>query len=1507
MTPPYIQHTGFLVWADAGQLPGDLNGDGLTDVVYTMDGHSLSANYGNGQGLDPAVTVGPVLDGYGGQILCIADIDADGKSDIVTYSPGHNDTWLYSRSNGNGLGALVDSGLSAVGTDSVVVADVNGDGLADLVRTSFTAWRVRLHSGVVPDLLDRVTDGLGNFVDFDYRSTGRDDPFYTPNAVAPAYPARSHNRPMILAERFTANDGAGGTYVVRFEYNGGVLNLQGRGFQGFAGRTVYDSRDDRVLRETLKTSFPYNNWVEREDLSAAGHNVYVKNALHVAHDYGSGFAKRYFPYASTESVEQYGDAGNIVKQVTTSNTVDTWGTTTDQTVTVEEVSGGLNAGAVHTLRTSHPLVTNDQPNWCFGKPAQTQQINTHTLPSGAQLTRTTNLSWDTTLCRLTSTVVEPGDPRWQVTTTYGYDNFGHVSTFTVTPATGQGQTARVTSIDWGTTGRFPLTITNPLSHVTTFAWDVKRGLRTGVTTPNGLAQSFQFDPLGRTTRITHLDGTAAEFVLSWCTTSTCQGADPNIRVYLQEIAKTTDNAEITQVRRYLDGYGREVLTQSKLLDGTYTSVRRAFEASGLIRQTSRPFTTAGAEAYETISYDYLLRPTLIRRPANDGDPSNVDVQFAYEDYKTTVTDALGRTSISYVDAAGQIIRTIDGGGGTSEYEYDAFGNLRKTRDPLGGVIDVAYNVRGMKMSTNDPDMGPWTYDYYPLGEPKSQTDAKNKTITFTYDKLSRLLTRSMPEGAGSITSTFTWGNSSTAANIGSLQSTQISGTGITTYQEVYGYDAKGRLSQTTYSEGGTNYLVNYAHNTNTGFLETITYPTSTSGYRLAISYEYQHGLPSRVWSTSKQWWIANASDTNGNVTDATLGDAADGNTVQVSSVYDSITNQLQSRGATVTLGTSAGTVISNLGFLYDRFGNVIQRQDNQQGLTENFYYDSRNRLDHSTRGSQTFDYTYDARGNITAKTGVGTYSYTANVAGCSYYAHPQVHAVRQITGASATLNFCYDANGNMTNRNGTSLTWFANNFPKAITKDASNSSTFQYTPTGRRWRHVYRDAGSTYTHTYIGNLVEKVVGPSTTDWKHYVFVNGEAIALYIRSSNGAKTTNYFVKDNLGGMAAIVRNSGTWTVRESFEAFGERRNPTSWSGPPSATDLTKMRDTTRRGFTSHEHLDSTGLIHMNGRVFDPVIGRFVSADPFVQAPYFSQSLNRYSYAFNNPLRYIDPSGFDLETVLPGDVWFPFLPPTPWARHCYTLTCGGEVGVNINVNIDVDWAALALILAGLLPTPDTPIDSTPTDPAPTDPRPTDPAPTDPTPTDPTPTDPTPSNPTPTTNRELMSASTVGERMNLAEWSAYQDRHIAELEALLAMGDGTEPYVPSYTTMDGAADLAELLTMASGPGGFLVKRVVRSQLAKSISRAKAFDKAGIETTQHFRNRVVQRAGRGINEADALDAYRNGRLYFNEATGNYVRHSSRTGISVVTNAPSGGRAITVFEGNPSPGWNLVPWRPGM
>jgi RHS repeat-associated protein len=126
----------------------------------------------------------------------------------------------------------------------------------------------------------------------------------------------------------------------------------------------------------------------------------------------------------------------------------------------------------------------------------------------------------------------------------------------------------------------------------------------------------------------------------------------------------------------------------------------------------------------------------------------------------------------------------------------------------------------------------------------------------------------------------------------------------------------------------------------------------------------------------------------------------------------------------------------------------------------------------------------------------------------------------------------------------------------------------------------------------------------------------------VPGSTQSSSLRYFHHDQLGSIAAISDEAGKVVERLAYDPWGKRRNT---SGPSDVTD-SLIGLTTDRGFTEHEHLDEMGIIHMNGRVYDPLIGRFMSADPFIQAPGNLQSYNRYAYVMNNPLNLTDPSGY-----------------------------------------------------------------------------------------------------------------------------------------------------------------------------------------------------------------------------------------------------------------------------------------
>ncbi len=139
-------------------------------------------------------------------------------------------------------------------------------------------------------------------------------------------------------------------------------------------------------------------------------------------------------------------------------------------------------------------------------------------------------------------------------------------------------------------------------------------------------------------------------------------------------------------------------------------------------------------------------------------------------------------------------------------------------------------------------------------------------------------------------------------------------------------------------------------------------------------------------------------------------------------------------------------------------------------------------------------------------------------------------------------------------------------------------------------------------------------------------MGSQPVALYARPSSGSITTQYFHLDHLGSVAEVTNSSGVIDVSMNFDAFGQRRDATDWSGPPAAGVLNTIAGISQRGFTFHTNLEASSLIHMNGRVADGLTGRFLSADPYVSNPGGTQFFNRYSYVNNNPLSFTDPSGF-----------------------------------------------------------------------------------------------------------------------------------------------------------------------------------------------------------------------------------------------------------------------------------------
>ncbi len=249
---------------------------------------------------------------------------------------------------------------------------------------------------------------------------------------------------------------------------------------------------------------------------------------------------------------------------------------------------------------------------------------------------------------------------------------------------------------------------------------------------------------------------------------------------------------------------------------------------------------------------------------------------------------------------------------------------------------------------------------------------------------------------------------------------------------------------------------------------------------------------------------------------------------------------------------------------------------------------------------------------MTYQTGLGYYSYSSS----------KPHAVAK----AGSRVYRYDAVGNMTYRNGDTITYNPINKPTIMKNKESEEVRFYYGVGGARFKK-HTDDTDTY---YIGKAYEeRDDGNGNIEQIVYLSIGGQTIGAHTEKFNigfndpRKKYNHYFHTDVLGSITAITDDAGKIIERRSYTPFGKIR--AMHYGIHNNRYANTVIDTTR-AFTGHEHIaEFSGLIHMNARLYDSDIGRFLSADTLIQYPEHSQGYNRYSYIENNPLMAPDPTG------------------------------------------------------------------------------------------------------------------------------------------------------------------------------------------------------------------------------------------------------------------------------------------
>ena len=276
----------------------------------------------------------------------------------------------------------------------------------------------------------------------------------------------------------------------------------------------------------------------------------------------------------------------------------------------------------------------------------------------------------------------------------------------------------------------------------------------------------------------------------------------------------------------------------------------------------------------------------------------------------------------------------------------------------------------------------------------------------------------------------------------------------------------------------------------------------------------------------------------------------------------------------------------------------------------------------------TENFTYDAADRLTGWTIINSNSYIANYSGNGNpdnyrerksdfglyaYSGSKPHAVSGIssliagTGEERTCEAEYNTIGKI---------------KKLTLKNGSTTlktATFTYAADGQRRKMVVGNTTTIYCDDYQVNK-----NGSTEQRLHYISGPTGLCALIVQTISDQHTSReiyYLQTDYQGSIIAVYYSNGILYKSFAYDPWGRRRNISNWTNYKDIDEETRIT----RGYCGHEHLDDFGTINMNGRIYDLRLGRFLSPDPYVQAPYNSQNYNRYSYCWNNPLKYTDPSG------------------------------------------------------------------------------------------------------------------------------------------------------------------------------------------------------------------------------------------------------------------------------------------
>lgn len=694
------------------------------------------------------------------------------------------------------------------------------------------------------------------------------------------------------------------------------------------------------------------------------------------------------------------------------------------------------------------------------------------------------------------------------------------------------------------------------------------------TSPMGLVTEFGYDDFGRVKTMYDFRGGATSYSYDDFGRETSVTYPDNTR---KSIAlswetdgsdgiyrKTRETTGLPKSAIVFDALNRDVCTSERLLNGKELVVLKQYDDDGHLSSVSNPYDKSVPPFWKSYDYDIYGRVTSCT------ESSTAVTKYEYDGNSVTTTSK-GITQTQSYDALGNLISVTDTAG-TIACQFAPDGNIVSITAPGNITTRFGYDTYRRRIRLVDPSMGTTTYEYDDSGNLSKETDANGNVKQYEYDQYDRLVKSTCPE----FTTSYKYNT------LGDLVEVATSnGTGKT-----ISYDDFGRVKQWRQTiQDGKWLQKDYAYVD--GNVSSIEY-TSQAGLIAKENHVYVDG-------SLKEVNLNGTTNVYGIETLSSHGTAS-------SVVSGSITRKYRYTPAGLLSGRSGASPdkkYQDFSYTFNAHTlNMMSRKDNLRDLTEDFKYDNLNRL--TSFGDNTT--TYDCKGNITSQSDVGSFEYDI----------PQKpYAVSGITLTS----------GNMP-------TWSQNveytsfSRPKSISENGYTAD-FSYSADHERTKMtISRDGNDVITRYYMGDCYEQEVTPTGNKERLYLGGDYYSAPAVLVKENGVEKVYEILRDNLGSITHVIAPDDSLVQELSYDAWGRLRDPATLQVFESGNEPELFLG---RGYTGHEHLTQFGLINMNARLYDAALGRFLSPDPYVQMPDFSQNFNRYSYCMNNPLKYVDKDG------------------------------------------------------------------------------------------------------------------------------------------------------------------------------------------------------------------------------------------------------------------------------------------